>query len=214
MKGLIVAAGFSAALLWTFVDSSLAATVTFTGVIDEVSGQPAGVMTGDTFTGIFFFHPNPPDTFGHFGGLIGRFSIAIGGLMVRGTADQHFTNGVVFLTDPSQGSVYYQAFIDDPLSGQYSFLGMEITLQAGTPGGVIPPLDRFNLNDFVIGLELANNPDHSDSVSGHLTSFPTFNLNQVSDEGPSMALLGCGLVGLVVLRWGLRARSAIAARLE
>lgn len=101
MKRLIVAAGFSAALLWTFVDSSLAATVTFTGVIDEVSGQPSGVMTGDTFTGIFFFHPNPPDTFGHFGGLIGRFSIAIGDLMVRGTADQHFTNGVVFLTDPS-----------------------------------------------------------------------------------------------------------------
>jgi hypothetical protein len=214
MKGLIVAAGFSAALLWTFVDSSLAATVTFTGVIDEVSGNPVGVVTGDTFTGIFFFHPNPPDTFGHFGGLIGRFSIAIGDLMVRGTADQHFTNGVVFLTDPSQGSVYYQAFIDDPLSGQYSFLGMEITLQAGTPGGVIPPLDRFNLNDFVIGLELANNPDHSDSVSGHLTSFPTFNLNQVSDGGPSVALLGCGLVGLVVLRWGLQARSAMAARLE
>jgi uncharacterized protein YodC (DUF2158 family) len=90
---------------------------------------------------------------------------------------------------------------------------MDITLQAGTPGGVIPPLDRFNLNDFSIGLELASNPDHGDTVSGHITSFPTFNLNQVSDGGPSMALLGCGLVGLVVLRWWLRAGSAMAARL-
>jgi uncharacterized protein YodC (DUF2158 family) len=90
---------------------------------------------------------------------------------------------------------------------------MDITLQAGTPGGVIPPLDRFNLNDFSIGLELANNPEHFNAVSGHITSFPTFNLNQVSDGGPSMALLGCGLVGLVVLRWWLRAGSAMAARL-
>ena len=212
MKRLIVAAGFSAALLWTFVDSSLAATVTFTGVIDEVSGNPAGVVTGDTFTGIFFFLPNPPDTFGHFGGIVNHYSIAIGDLMLSGTGDRHFANGVVFLTDPSQGSVFYQAFVSVPLSGHYRFLGMSIELQAGTPGGVIPPLDRFNLNDFSVGLELANN--HFDNVSGHITSFPTFNLNQVSDGGPSMALLGCGLVGLVVLRWGLRARSAMAARLE
>ena len=120
----------------------------------------------------------------------------------------------MFNTDPSQGSVSYQAFVRDPLSGQYRFLSMDITLQAGTPGGVIPPLDRFNLNDFSIGLELASNPDHGDTVSGHITSFPTFNLNQVSDGGPSMALLGCGLVGLVVLRWRLRARSAMPARLE
>ena len=214
MNRLIFAAGFSAALLWTFVDSSLAATVTFTGVIDEVSGNPAGVVTGDTFTGIFFFHPNPADTFGHFGGLVDRYSIAIGDLKVSGIAEPfQFANGVVFNTDPSQGSVSYQAFVRDPLSGQYRFLSMDITLQAGTPGGVIPPLDRFNLNDFSIGLELANNPDHGDTVSGHITSFPTFNLNQVSDVGPSMALLGCGLVGLVVLRWWLRAGSAMAARL-
>ena len=201
MKRLIVAAGFSAALLWTFVDSSLAATVTFTGVIDEVSGNPAGVMTGDAFTGIFFFHPNPPDTFGHFGGLVGRYSIAMGDVMVSGTAEPfQFANGVVFLTDPSQGSVYYQAFVHDPLSGQYSGLGMDITLQAGTPGGVIPPLDRFNLNDFSIGLELANNPDHSDKVSGHITTFPTFNLNQVPDGGTSVTLLCWGLASLGVLR--------------
>jgi hypothetical protein len=217
MNRLIFAAGFSVALLWTFVDSSLAATVTFTGVIDEVSGNPAGVVTGDTFTGIFFFHPNPADTFGHFGGLVDRYSIAIGDLMVSGTTEPfQFANGVVFNTDPSQGGVSYQAFVNDfdPLSGKYTSLGIDVTLQAGTPGGVIPPLDRFNLNDFFIGLQLANNPDHSDRVSGHITSFPTFDLNQVSDGGPSLALLGCGLVGLVVLRWGLRAPSAMAARLE
>ena len=214
MKRLIVAAGFSVAVLWTLVDSSSAATVTFTGVIDEVSGNPAGVVTGDTFTGTFFFLPNPPDTFGHFGGIVQHYSIAIGDLMLSGTGDRHFANGAVFETDPSLGSVFYQAFIAAPSSGQYSFLGLSIELQAGTPGGVIPPLNRFNLNDFFIGLELANNPDLGDKVSGHITSFPTFNLNQVSDEGPSMALLGCGLVGLVVLRWGLRASSAMAARLE
>ena len=59
MNRLIFAAGFGAAVLWTFVDSSLAATVTFTGVIDEVSGNAAGVVTGDTFTGIFFFQSEP-----------------------------------------------------------------------------------------------------------------------------------------------------------
>ena len=86
---------------------------------------------------------------------------------------------MVFLTDPSQGSVLYQvADFTDPLSGQYSFIGVGVVLQAGTPGGVIPPLDRFNLNDFDVDLSLANNPDFPpDILIGHLTSFPTINLN-------------------------------------
>ncbi len=87
MKRLIVAAGFSAALLWTFVDSSLAATVTFTGVIDEVSGQPSWCHDRrHIYRDLFFSIRILPDTFGHFGGLMGRFSIAIGDLMVCGTA--------------------------------------------------------------------------------------------------------------------------------
>jgi len=88
---------------------------------------------------------------------------------------------VVFVTDPSQGSVLYQvADFTDPLSGQYSFIGVGVVLQAGTPGGVIPPLDHFNLNDFDVDLSLANNPDFPpDILIGHLTSFRTLNLNQV-----------------------------------
>jgi hypothetical protein len=203
MKRLIVVAGFSAAVLLAFVDPSLAATVTFTGIVDEIDGHPSGVAIGDTFSGIFSFHPNPPDTFGRFGGQIDGYSITVGEFSVSGT--RPFNGGVSFLTDPSQGSVFYQLFsFSAPLSGQYASLFVEVTLQAGTPGGVIPPLDQFNLNDFDVGLQLANNPDLFDSVFGHLTSFPTFNLNQVPDEGTSMTLLSCGLLGLGLLGWWLQ----------
>ena len=57
MKRLIFAAGFGAAVLWTFVNPSPAAIVTFTGIVDEIQGQPSGVAIGDTFSGIFFFDP-------------------------------------------------------------------------------------------------------------------------------------------------------------
>ena len=120
---------------------------------------------------------------------------------------------MVFLTDPSQGSVLYQvADFTDPLSGQYSFIGVGVVLQAGTPGGVIPPLDHFNLNDFDVDLSLANNPDFPpDILIGYLTSFPTLNLNQVPDGGTSVTLLCWGLVSLAVLRCWRRASGATAS---
>ena len=59
MKRLIFAAGFGAAVPWMFVNPLPAATVTFTGLVDEIQGQPPGVAIGDTFSGIFFFDPIP-----------------------------------------------------------------------------------------------------------------------------------------------------------
>jgi len=211
MKRLIFAAGFGAAVLWTFVNPLPAATVTFTGLVDEIQGQPPGVAIGDTFSGIFFFDPIPI-SLGGVGGFIDKYSITAGDFTVSGRPN--FGN-VAFLTDPSQGGVLYQVFnFTDPLSGHYDFMNVGVTLQAGTSGGVIPPFDQFNLNDFYVDLSLANIPDFPpDSLFGHLTSFPTINLNQVPDGGTSMTLLCWGLASLVVLRWGLRTRSAMAARL-
>ena len=54
MKRLIVAAGLNAAVLLALAPSSLAATVTFTGIVDEIQGHSPGVAIGDTFSGIFF----------------------------------------------------------------------------------------------------------------------------------------------------------------
>ena len=121
---------------------------------------------------------------------------------------------MVFVTDPSQGGVLYQvADFTDPLSGQYSFIGVGVVLQAGTSGGVIPPLDHFNLNDFDVDLSLANNPDFPpDILIGHLTSFPTLNLNQVPDGGTSVTLLCWGLASLAVLRCWRRASGATGQR--
>jgi hypothetical protein len=97
MKTLVVAAircSVMFTVLWTFVDPSLAATVTFTGIVDEIDGHPSGVAIGDTFSGIFSFHPNPPDTFGRFGGQIDRYSITVGEFTSSGT--RPFNGGVSF----------------------------------------------------------------------------------------------------------------------
>jgi hypothetical protein len=203
MKRLIIPAGLTAAVLLAFVDPSLSASVTFTGIVDEIRGHPSGVAIGDTFSGIFSFHPNPPDTFGEFGGQIDRYSIRAGEFTISGTRIDY--GGVEFLTDPSKGAVLYQLFpnVSAPLSGQYALLSADVVLQAGTPGGVIPPLDRFNLNDFGVGLRLAKDPALSDSFFGHLTSFPTFNLNQVPDEEASITLLTGGLLSLAVFWVGV-----------
>ena len=102
MKRLIFAAGFGAAVMWTFVDPSLAATVTFTGLVDEIRGQPPGVAVGNTFSGIFFFDPIPI-SLGGVGGFIDKYSITAGEFTVSGRAH---SGNVGFLTDPSQGGVF------------------------------------------------------------------------------------------------------------
>ena len=212
MKRLIFAAGFGAAVLWTFVGPSPAATVTFTGLVDEIQGQPPGVAIGDTFSGIFFFDPIPI-SLGGVGGFIDKYSITAGDFTVSGRAH---SGHVVFVTDPSQGSVLYSvADFTDPLSGHYDFMTVGVTLQAGTTlTGVIPPLDQFDLNDFAVALSLANIPDFPpDLLFGHLTSFPTINLNQVPDGGTSVTLLCWGLASLAVLRCWRRPAVRRQARL-
>jgi hypothetical protein len=210
MKRLILAAAFSAAALCAFPERSFAAKITFTGLVDEVDARfnPAHLMVGDTFSGTFFFNSRP-DPFGDVGGPVSKYSITIGEFMFKGTpAGGHEERALVALVpDPKAGSVLYQvAFLVAPNPSPYASAEIGVTLQAGTPTGVIPPLDQFNLNDFNISLTLPIEPDVRDSVFGHLTSFPTFNL-AVPDGGTSMMLLSCGLIVLAVLRYYLRADS-------
>jgi hypothetical protein len=201
MKKLMLAVACNVAVLCPFGGQSFAASVTFTGVIDEIRGHPPQITVGDAFSAMFFFHPNPPDTFGEFGGTIGRYSITVGDFTFSGT--EKFYGGVEFLTDPSQGSVLYQLFptFYAPISSlpPYDAASVEITLQTGTGHG-IPPLDQFALNDLGIGFHSPNIPGPDDAF-GHLTSFPTFDLTQVPDNGASASLLSCGLAALAVLRF-------------
>ena len=85
MKRLIVAAGLNAAVLLALAPSSLAATVTFTGIVDEIQGHSPGVAIGDTFSGIFFFDPESISG-GGVGGSIGKYSITAGEFTVSGRA--------------------------------------------------------------------------------------------------------------------------------
>jgi VPDSG-CTERM motif len=77
-----------------------------------------------------------------------------------------------------------------------------ITLQTPTPNGVIPPIDQFALNDFVMFLDLPNDP-LPESVLGHLTSLPTIT-GLVPDSGTTVTLLSCALLGMAALRRCLR----------
>jgi hypothetical protein len=121
------------------VSAVQAATVTFTGVVD----QSSQFSVGDVFTATFQFDPHK--------GRVNRYVITIGNeLTLSGTKG----GGKVALdSNPAHGSVYYQVI--NP-----NFI--EITLQAATPVGVIPPIDQFNLNDFILFA----------STFGHLTSLP------------------------------------------
>jgi hypothetical protein len=162
-------------------------------------------MIGDTFSGTFVFNFEPPTSIVF---PITHYSITVGEFSFSGTPGGG-TNLVGLLTDPGQGAVFYQVFnllASNP--GPYAFADVEVTMQAATPNGVIPPLDQFALNDFEIGLFLPNDPFPEDveEVFGHLTSLPTFNL-AVPDGGTSMTLLSCGLTGLAALRCWLRPKS-------
>jgi hypothetical protein len=56
---------------------------------------------------------------------------------------------VAFDTDPSHGSIFYQ-LIQFYVSRPTFFASSDVVLQAATPNGVIPPLDQFNLNQFLV----------------------------------------------------------------
>ena len=117
-----------------------AATITFTGVVDTVR-VGSTFQVGDTFVASFKFNARTR--------AVTHYTIAIDESILSGKKD-----GSVYVdNNPAHGSVFYQ-IIDNSVT--------YIELQAGTPNGVIPPLDQFNLNDFT----LTNN------TFGHLTSLP------------------------------------------
>jgi hypothetical protein len=119
-----------------------AATVIFTGVVDSSPIYPVG----STFVATFHYNPKK-------GGQITNYTIVIDDVSTHGTKN---AGAVAVDADPTHGSVYFQVFNGSVI---------EITLQAATPDGVIPPLDQFNLNDWF---------QNSPRASGHLTSLPVF----------------------------------------
>jgi hypothetical protein len=200
---LAVASGVAA--LCIFADRSHAAVISFTGIVDQVQAplNPVHLMIGDPFSGTFFFNSGPPgaNVF-----PISHYSIAVGELSFSGTPGGG-DDLVALGTDPSQGSVFYQVInLLAPNPGPYAFAGVDVTMQAATPNGVIPPLSQFNLNDFAINLHFPHDSPLPENAFGHMTSLPTLNLT-VPDGGTSMTLLSCALTGLAVLRCWLRPKS-------
>jgi hypothetical protein len=121
------------------VSAVQAATITFTGVVD----QSSQFSVGDVFTATFQFDAHK--------GRVTRYVITLGNEL---SLSRTKGGGMVALdNNPARGSVYYQVINSD---------FTEITLQAATPNGVIPPIDQFNLNDFSLFA----------STFGHLTSPP------------------------------------------
>ena len=116
-----------------------ATTITFTGVVDKSSQ----FSVGDVFTATFQFDPHK--------GRVIRYLITVGNeFSLSGTKG----GGMIALDNNlAHGSVYYQVINSD---------FTEITLQAATPNGVLPPIDQFNLNYFSLFA----------STFGHLTSLP------------------------------------------
>jgi hypothetical protein len=117
-----------------------AATITFTGVVDASPIYPVG----STFVATFHYNPKK-------GGAIQNYTITIADVTTHGSKN---AGNVAIGSDPSVGSVYFQVFNGSVI---------EITLQAATPDGVIPPIEQFNLNDWF---------QNSPRASGHMTSLP------------------------------------------
>jgi hypothetical protein len=202
MKNLILAALLMAVVLCGLAERNSAAMITFTGVVDEVEADvtPTPFAVGDTFSATFTFtyHPHPP--FGR-GGTVLTYLLDIGNFSLSGT----ITTGadfVVFDTDPSHGSVLYQ-LNENSISRPTFSVFSEIDLLASTPSGVIPPIDHFNENVFVLTVEFKNppvDPPLMQTVTGHLTSLPTITGLSVPDRGASLALLSCSFLTIVTLR--------------
>lgn len=198
----MLAAAFTTAALCTFADRSLAAMITFTGVVDEirVHENPAHLMVGDIFSATLLFNYRPGQFGG--GGPVSKYFVSIDDFTISGTINNGGQTGgnlVLIDTDPSHGSVFYQLFqFLVPNADPYTALSGSITLQTPTPNGVIPPVDQFALNDFAMFLDLPNDP-LPESVLGHLTRLPSIT-GLVPDSGTTMALLSCALLGMAALR--------------
>ena len=191
MKKYTLAAAVGVAL-FLFAGQAPATVITFTGVVDAVRGplNLADFAVGDPFSATFFFDPK------HFG-RIDEYSLTLGNFSSEGIA----TGGqIVLALDPTRGAVLYQVFqFFSPDADPYSGMHVAIDLQAGTPNGIIPPFEQFNLNGFHVGLSSPDDFEHPDSASGHLTSFPTIR-NEVPDSGSTLTVFSSALIGLAMLR--------------
>ena len=118
-----------------------AANITFIGVVDTV--QPnSRFEVGDRVQATFVYNG--------YSGEIALYMITVANETWRGTGRD--IGQVTYDSNPLHGSVFYQVV---------NSWFMEFTLQAGTPDGVIPPIEQFNLNDFVLF-----------GAFGHMTQLP------------------------------------------
>jgi hypothetical protein len=205
VKRLMLAAIFAAATLCGLADRLPGAMIAFTGVIDDVQADvtPALFMVGDIFSATLSFNYHPHPEFGG-GGIVSEYLIMVGDLTLSGTIPTGSHIGadlVAFDTDPSHGSVFYE-LIQFHVSRPTFFASSDIVLQAATPNGVIPPLDQFNLNQFLVQLAFKNPPQDPPKMqlaTGHLTSLPTISGLVVADSGASVTLFSCALLGMAAL---------------
>ena len=152
-KRLTLAAIFAAVTLCGLADRSPGAMIAFTGVIDDVQADvnPAPFVVGDIFSATLSFNYHPHPQFGG-GGIVSEYLIIVNDLTLSGTIPTGSHIGadlVAFDTDPSHGSIFYQ-LIQFYVSRPTFFASSDVVLQAATPNGVIPPLDQFNLNQFLV----------------------------------------------------------------
>ena len=124
--------------------SAQAAVITFTGIVDQVQ-LGSQFKVGDTLKASFVFNG---DT-----GAVRRYTVVFGqGSDLHTIAATTKEGRVAYDINPLNGSVYYQVT-------EMSFI--EFTLQADTSNGVIPPIEDFSLNDFIIF-----------GAFGHMTELP------------------------------------------
>jgi hypothetical protein len=207
MKTRTLAAMFAVATLCSLADRSAGAVITFTGVVDEVQADVnPSPLVGDIFLATLSFNYHPHQFGG--GGIVSEFVISVGNLTLSGRIAPEFFGGnlVDFDTDPNHGSVFYQ-LSQFGVSRPTFFASGEIQLYAPTPNGVIPLLDQFNLNSFLVQLDFKNppqDPAKRQLATGHLTSFPAIT-GLVADSGASVTLFSCALLGMIGLSRCLRA---------
>jgi hypothetical protein len=123
--------------------SSYASNITFVGVVDSSNR----FTRGQTITFTFSYPPG--------GGAVSRYVFNVGlQYQVYGSVGG---GQVAVGNNPASGSVYYQVINSD---------FTEITMQAATPNGVIPPVSQFNLNDFIL------HTTDNDTTTGHFLIVP------------------------------------------
>jgi len=120
--------------------AAAASTITFTGTIDQV-GPDSPFHAGDVFIAKFAYSPIT--------NLVTRAIITAEDRQFKYAMD---STRIAVDSNPCHGSVFWQV-VESPY--------VDITLQAATPDCLIPPLELFNLNDFIFM-----------NSFGHLTRIP------------------------------------------